>query len=136
MGECPTLVWTIRKGSPFTSLWSVVPTDSFHKAVATLWERPGTEIEAVHLAIALAYHGLLRVPSRAETSELGPRMSFHLSCIERLLSSFVDSDLVPSRSARLEPFHTNVALRPPVCENGRERSTPIRLLRLLICRSR
>lgn len=45
------------------------------KAVATLWERSETEIEAVHLAIALAYHGLLRVPSRAETSELGPCMS-------------------------------------------------------------
>ncbi|KAG8220223.1 nucleoporin-interacting protein NIC96 [Butyriboletus roseoflavus] len=44
----------------------------FERAVAALWERPETEIEAVHLAVALAYHGLLRVPSRAETSELGP----------------------------------------------------------------
>jgi len=40
------------------------------KAVAALWEHQDTEIEAVHLAIALAYHGLLRVPSRAETSDL------------------------------------------------------------------
>jgi len=38
-----------------------------------LWENSETEIEAVHLAIALAYHGLLRVPSRSETSDVTPR---------------------------------------------------------------
>lgn len=43
------------------------------KAVAALWQHQETEIEAVHLAIALAYHGLLRVPSRAETSDMTPR---------------------------------------------------------------
>ena len=42
------------------------------KAVAALWEHQETEIEAAHLAIALAYHGLLRVPSRAETSDMTP----------------------------------------------------------------
>jgi hypothetical protein len=31
-----------------------------------------TEIEAVHLAIALAYYGLLRAPSRAESSDITP----------------------------------------------------------------
>lgn len=30
---------------------------------------PDTKVEAVHLAIALAYHGLLRIPPRAETPE-------------------------------------------------------------------
>ncbi|KAI5989751.1 nucleoporin-interacting protein NIC96 [Pisolithus albus] len=44
----------------------------FERAVAALWEHPETEVEAVHLAIALAYHGLLRVPPRAETSDLSP----------------------------------------------------------------
>ncbi|KAG6332408.1 hypothetical protein ID866_6679 [Astraeus odoratus] len=44
----------------------------FERAVAALWEHPETEIEAVHLAISLAYHGLLRVPPRAETSDLSP----------------------------------------------------------------
>ncbi|KIM52369.1 hypothetical protein SCLCIDRAFT_1164109 [Scleroderma citrinum Foug A] len=44
----------------------------FERAVAALWEHSETEIEAVHLAIALAYHGLLRVPPRAETSDLSP----------------------------------------------------------------
>ncbi|KAF9007943.1 nucleoporin-interacting protein NIC96 [Cyathus striatus] len=44
----------------------------FERAVAALWEHPETEIEAVHFAIALAYHGLLRVPSKAETSEMAP----------------------------------------------------------------
>ncbi|KAH0590136.1 hypothetical protein H2248_000313 [Termitomyces sp. 'cryptogamus'] len=44
----------------------------FERAVAALWEHQETEVEAVHLAIGLAYHGLLRVPSRAETSDLTP----------------------------------------------------------------
>ncbi|KAI0079058.1 nucleoporin-interacting protein NIC96 [Panus rudis PR-1116 ss-1] len=44
----------------------------FERAVAALWEHPETEVEAVHLAIALAYHGLLRVPSRAETNDTTP----------------------------------------------------------------
>ncbi|PFH50708.1 hypothetical protein AMATHDRAFT_144459 [Amanita thiersii Skay4041] len=44
----------------------------FERAVSSLWEHQDTEIEAVHLAIALAYHGLLRVPSRAETSDMTP----------------------------------------------------------------
>ncbi|GBE78687.1 nucleoporin-interacting protein NIC96 [Sparassis latifolia] len=44
----------------------------FERAVAALWDHQETEIEAVHLAIALAYHGLLRVPSRAETSDVTP----------------------------------------------------------------
>lgn len=44
----------------------------FERAVAALWEHQETEIEAVHLAIALAYHGLLRAPSRAETSDMTP----------------------------------------------------------------
>jgi nuclear pore complex protein Nup93 len=44
----------------------------FERAVAALWEHQETEVEAVHLAIALSYHGLLRVPSRAETSDMTP----------------------------------------------------------------
>ncbi|KDR68691.1 hypothetical protein GALMADRAFT_256474 [Galerina marginata CBS 339.88] len=44
----------------------------FERAVAALWEYQETEVEAVHLAIALAYHGLLRVSSRAETSDVTP----------------------------------------------------------------
>ncbi|KIM38582.1 hypothetical protein M413DRAFT_447791 [Hebeloma cylindrosporum] len=44
----------------------------FERAVAALWEYQETEVEAVHLALALAYHGLLRVPSRAEMSDITP----------------------------------------------------------------
>lgn len=44
----------------------------FERAAASLWEHPETEVEGIHLAIALAYHGLLRVPSRAETSDMTP----------------------------------------------------------------
>ena len=52
------------------------------KAVAALWEHQETEIEAVHLAIALLYHGLLRVPSRAETSDMTPRKCAILSTLK------------------------------------------------------
>ncbi|KAH8120687.1 nucleoporin-interacting protein NIC96 [Phellopilus nigrolimitatus] len=41
----------------------------FEKAVAALDEHPETKVEAIHLAIALAYHGLLRVPQRSEASD-------------------------------------------------------------------
>ncbi|TDL28937.1 nucleoporin-interacting protein NIC96 [Rickenella mellea] len=41
----------------------------FEKAVAALDEHQDTKVEAVHLAIALAYHGLLRIPSRGEASD-------------------------------------------------------------------
>ncbi|KAF9818485.1 hypothetical protein IEO21_02723 [Rhodonia placenta] len=44
----------------------------FERAVAALWDHQETEVEAVHLAIALAYHGLLRAPSKAETSDMTP----------------------------------------------------------------
>ncbi|KAF8640887.1 hypothetical protein AX17_000535 [Amanita inopinata Kibby_2008] len=44
----------------------------FERSVSALWEHQESEVEAVHLAIALAYHGLLRVPSRAETSDMTP----------------------------------------------------------------
>ena len=44
------------------------------QAVSALWAHQESEVEAVHLAVALAYHGLLRVPSRVETSDMTPRM--------------------------------------------------------------
>lgn len=54
-------------------LWPsvLVMCGQFERAVASLWDHPDTQVEAVHLAIALAYHGLLRVSSKAETTELG-----------------------------------------------------------------
>jgi len=41
-------------------LWAAVllTCGEFERAVAALGDHPETEIEAVHLAIALAYHGL------------------------------------------------------------------------------
>ncbi|KAI4517658.1 NIC-domain-containing protein [Schizophyllum commune Loenen D] len=44
----------------------------FERAVAALLGHPDTEVDGVHIAIALAYHGLLRVPSRAEASDIAP----------------------------------------------------------------
>ncbi|KAI0321907.1 nucleoporin-interacting protein NIC96 [Amylostereum chailletii] len=62
-----------QKG-PRAGLWAAVLLicGQFERAVAALWDNPETEVEAVHVAIALAYHGLLRVPSRAETSDMTP----------------------------------------------------------------
>ncbi|KAH9953533.1 nucleoporin-interacting protein NIC96 [Russula dissimulans] len=57
-----------------TGLWAAVllSCGEFERAVAALGDHLETEIEAVHLAIALAYHGLLRAPSRAESSDITP----------------------------------------------------------------
>ncbi|VDC01189.1 unnamed protein product [Peniophora sp. CBMAI 1063] len=44
----------------------------FERGVAALLEREETYVEGVHIAIALAYHGLLRVSGRAETSDVSP----------------------------------------------------------------
>ncbi|KAH7100231.1 nucleoporin-interacting protein NIC96 [Auriculariales sp. MPI-PUGE-AT-0066] len=42
---------------------------AYEQAVAALNDKPDTQVEAMHLAIALTYHGLLRVPERAEASD-------------------------------------------------------------------
>ncbi|KAH9083417.1 nucleoporin-interacting protein NIC96 [Lactarius deliciosus] len=57
-----------------TGLWAAVllTCGEFERAVAALWEHPETDVEALHLAIALAYHGLLRAPSRTESSDITP----------------------------------------------------------------
>ncbi|KAF8491289.1 nucleoporin-interacting protein NIC96 [Gautieria morchelliformis] len=41
----------------------------FERAVAALYEKPDLQVEAVHLGIALAYHGLIRVTSRVEATD-------------------------------------------------------------------
>ncbi|KAF9076587.1 nucleoporin-interacting protein NIC96 [Rhodocollybia butyracea] len=64
-------------GGQRTGLWPSVllMCGQFERAVASLWDHPESggnlQVEAVHLAIALAYHGLLRVSSRAEGSDVG-----------------------------------------------------------------
>jgi hypothetical protein len=75
MGECFAYVWPIRKSNylDICVISSRFLTMVWPQAVAALWEHQETEIEAVHMAIALAYHGLLRVPSRAESSEVTAR---------------------------------------------------------------
>ncbi|KAJ1311621.1 hypothetical protein OPQ81_010098 [Rhizoctonia solani] len=42
----------------------------FEQAIAALYEHPDHRIEAVHIAAALAYYGLLRVPSATEASQV------------------------------------------------------------------
>ena len=47
----------------------LVQCGAYEQAVAALNDKPDTQVEAVHLALALAYHGLLRVPERIEASD-------------------------------------------------------------------
>ncbi|KAG9050577.1 hypothetical protein FS837_004435 [Tulasnella sp. UAMH 9824] len=42
----------------------------FEKSVAALYEHPELQVEAIHLAISLAYYGLLRVPARQEMTDV------------------------------------------------------------------
>ncbi|KAJ3723408.1 nucleoporin-interacting protein NIC96 [Lentinula raphanica] len=58
-----------------SGLWASVllMCGQFERAVASLWDHDSTgslQVEAVHLAVALAYHGLLRVSSKAEGSDV------------------------------------------------------------------
>lgn len=53
----------------------------FENAVAALYSNPEFHVEAVHLAVALAYYGLLRVPLRSEASEVEIRKSLMTSDI-------------------------------------------------------
>lgn len=101
------------------------------KAVAALWEDQETEIEAVHLAIALAYHGLLRVPPRAETSELTPCMSMSLSLNCRDLKVLIFSVTTSFVATCFEHFHNNMALYETICQNGCQGGIAICLLCLL-----
>ncbi|KAJ3760991.1 nucleoporin-interacting protein NIC96 [Lentinula raphanica] len=60
-----------------SGLWASVllMCGQFERAVASLWDHDSTgslQVEAVHLAVALAYHGLLRVSSKAEGMTLSP----------------------------------------------------------------
>ena len=48
----------------------LVSCGAFEMAVASLYSHQELQVEAVHLAIALAYYGLLKAPSRAEASEV------------------------------------------------------------------
>ncbi|KIK65662.1 hypothetical protein GYMLUDRAFT_39166 [Collybiopsis luxurians FD-317 M1] len=68
---------TASSGGQRSGLWASVllMCGQFERAVASLWDHTnsgggGLQVEAVHLAVALAYHGLLRVSSKAETSDV------------------------------------------------------------------
>lgn len=60
------------EGDAKKGLWSraLLMTGRFELAVAAMYGNPSTQVEAIHLAIALAYYGLLRVPSKNEASEV------------------------------------------------------------------
>jgi nuclear pore complex protein Nup93 len=62
----------------------------FEMAVASLYSHQELQVEAVHLAIALAYYGLLRVPSRSEASEVEICALFHIST-SNTLTRFEDT---------------------------------------------
>ncbi|KAF9507438.1 hypothetical protein BS47DRAFT_1304038 [Hydnum rufescens UP504] len=60
------------EGKPHKGIWArlLLVCGLFEQAVAALYETPEMQIEAIHLAIALSYYGLLRVPSRTEASDV------------------------------------------------------------------
>ncbi|KAG8834375.1 hypothetical protein FRC17_009050 [Serendipita sp. 399] len=69
----------------------------FERAVAALYENPDLQVDSVHFAIALAYYGLLRVPSKAESSDVDilsttssgqPALNFAL-LISRYIRQFI-----------------------------------------------
>ncbi|KAG8823281.1 hypothetical protein FRC19_004266 [Serendipita sp. 401] len=69
----------------------------FERAVAALYENSDLQVDAVHFAIALAYYGLLRVPSKAESSDVDilsttssgqPALNFAL-LISRYIRQFI-----------------------------------------------
>ncbi|GFZ43143.1 hypothetical protein JCM24511_00862 [Saitozyma sp. JCM 24511] len=55
---------------PFAWFNLLLFTAQFERAVAYLYSKPQLRTDAVHFAIALAYYGLLRVPSRGDDAEL------------------------------------------------------------------
>lgn len=103
------------------------------QAVAALWEHQDTEVEAVHLAIALAYHGLLRVPTRAETSDMTPCTFVRSAVIYHIdLTEYV-SITIARFTTSSQSVNSDLALCATVRQDGCERGTPIRILRLLEC---
>jgi nuclear pore complex protein Nup93 len=60
------------EGEAKKGLWSraLLMTGRFELAVAAMYGNANTQVEAVHLAIALAYYGLLNVPAKNEASEV------------------------------------------------------------------
>ncbi|KIM32731.1 hypothetical protein M408DRAFT_326475 [Serendipita vermifera MAFF 305830] len=67
------------------------------RAIAALYEVPELQVDAVHFAVALAYYGLLRVPSKAESSDVDimsttstglPALNFAL-LISRYIRQFI-----------------------------------------------
>lgn len=110
----------------------VTNTNLFIQAVAALWEYQETEVEAVHLALALAYHGLLRVPSRAETSDITPRKCLFLFRLP--ISNVIDSITFSNFAACSEPLNYCVALRASVRQDGRQGGPAIRVLHTSLLR--
>ncbi|KAG8989623.1 hypothetical protein FRB90_002154 [Tulasnella sp. 427] len=72
----------------------------FEKSIAALYEHPELQVEAIHLAICLAYYGLLRVPARQEMTDVdiliqsakgGTSLNFAL-VINRYIRQFQKTD--------------------------------------------
>ncbi|WVQ62366.1 uncharacterized protein L199_000506 [Kwoniella botswanensis] len=74
-------------------------TAQFEKAIAYLYSKPQLKTDAVHFAIALAYYGLLRVPSKGEEADLLITDDSDVSCLNfpRLIKQYI------SPFFRLEP---------------------------------
>ncbi len=68
LGTSPPYMWPFRASKCSRDWTSPFLTGS--KSVAALYDIPELQVEAVHLAVALSYYGLLRVPIKAESSDV------------------------------------------------------------------
>ena len=96
--------------------------------MAALWEYQETEVEGVHLALALAYHGLLRIPTRAETSDMTPRKYSVTSKNKLFILILYPSVPLPQISTCFESIDHYLAIYPSIREDGCERSFAVCLL--------
>ncbi|GJJ09412.1 hypothetical protein Clacol_003634 [Clathrus columnatus] len=91
-----------QKENPKYGVWAKVMLicGEFERAVSALYDRPETQVEAIHFAIALAYHGLLRITPRADATDTSiltisynrpPSINFSLM-IARYIRQFIRTD--------------------------------------------
>jgi len=73
------------------------------QAVAYLYSKPALRTDAVHFAIALSYYGLLRVPSRADDTDLCMCPPPHLIRLSGAVTTaeIADSEICSLNFARL-----------------------------------
>jgi hypothetical protein len=92
-------------------------------AVVSLYNHQELQVEAVHLAIALAYYGLLRVPSRIEASEVEICQSFYFIISGCFMGLCRCADLGGTSYAK--PLSSDLAIRQAIHAFGPQRGDAV-----------